>query len=229
MNIFFKCFGKFKSFYNDPVPFKSKKDEFTFMFSGMSIIIVIFGITIFYFIKEYVLKGFYEYVAVGIIIAFIILIYFFTQILKNIIDKSQTKNNEPRANENKEVGTKIITDEEKLKSFFNEGKFEEFKAKAIANNILDKNFKWIFDDNQKYPTYFYHYLVERDIIKRNKTEFTIKAYVELTNKIFGLETDKSMYSKPKYIPKFNNNKEINLKVDSEYLDLMIFEVLAGVQ
>ncbi|GEJ39389.1 hypothetical protein KU06062659_950002 [Flavobacterium psychrophilum] len=61
MNTFSKRLDKFKSFYNNPNPFKNKADEFTFMLSGITLIIVIFGIIIYFFIKEYIIKGIFEY------------------------------------------------------------------------------------------------------------------------------------------------------------------------
>ncbi|ELY1993128.1 hypothetical protein SL054_002498, partial [Flavobacterium psychrophilum] len=73
MNTLSKRLDKFKSFYNNPNPFKNKADEFIFMFSGISLIIVIFGIIIYFFIKEYIIKGIYEYVSLAIVTFSIIL------------------------------------------------------------------------------------------------------------------------------------------------------------
>ncbi|EKT3957192.1 hypothetical protein RYR30_001362 [Flavobacterium psychrophilum] len=224
MNTLSKRLDKFKSFYNNPNPFKNKADEFIFMFSGISLIIVIFGIIIYFFIKEYIIKGIYEYVSLAIVTFSIILAYFFFQVLKKIIDKSQTKNSSPKVNEKEELDLESMTDEEKFISFFNEGLFEEFKTKAIENKILDENLKWIFDSNRKYPVYFYHYLIERGVIKQNKQNFSIKAYVLLTNEIFDLKTDVTMYSRAEYKPSFDENGKINIKADFEYKQFMIFDI-----
>lgn len=224
MNIFSKYLSKFKSFYYNPAPFKNKDDETKFMFLGIGLIITIFVIIIYYFTREYIMKEMYEYVALAIVTFSIILAYFFFQVLKKIIDKSQTKNSLPKVNEKEELDLESMTDEEKFKSFFNDGMFEEFKTKAIENKILDENLKWIFDSNRKYPVYFYHYLVERGVIKQNKQNFSIKAYVLLTNEIFDLKTDVTMYSRAEYKPSFDENGKINIKADFEYKKFMIFEI-----
>ncbi|SNB06319.1 hypothetical protein VT569_10940 [Flavobacterium psychrophilum] len=223
MNTLSKRLDKFKSFYNNPNPFKNKADEFIFMLSGISLIIVIFGIIIYFFIKEYIIKGIYEYVSLAIVTFSIILAYFFFQVLKKIIDKSQTKNSSPKVNEKEELDLESMTDEEKFISFFNEGLFEEFKTKAIENKILDENLKWIFDDNTKYPTYFYHYLVEKRFINKGKREFTIKAYAELTSKIFDIKVDHTMYSKTVFKPSFDKNEKNRITADIDYQPLLIFE------
>ncbi|SNB09688.1 conserved hypothetical protein [Flavobacterium psychrophilum] len=113
----------FKSFYNNPNPFKNKADGFTFRLSGISLIIFILRIIIDYFSKEYVIKGMYEYVALGIVTFSIILACifslslparFFSLILKNIFVKSQIKSLEPITSDTKESESKNISDEEKL-------------------------------------------------------------------------------------------------------------------
>ncbi|MCB6000070.1 hypothetical protein LIT63_10195 [Flavobacterium psychrophilum] len=232
MNVFSKRLDKFKSFYNNPNPFKNKADDFVFRFFGVSLIFVILRIIIDYFSKEYVIKGMYEYVALGIVTFSIILACFFSLILparffslilKNIFVKSQIKSLEPKINEREELDLESMTDEEKFISFFNEGLFEEFKTKAIENKILDENLKWIFDDNTKYPTYFYHYLVEKRFINKGKREFTIKAYAELTSKIFDIKVDHTMYSKTVFKPSFDKNEKNRITADIDYQPLLIFE------
>ncbi|AIG29401.1 hypothetical protein IA01_02480 [Flavobacterium psychrophilum] len=114
MNVFSKRLDKFKSFYNNPNPFKNKADDFVFRFFGVSLIFVILRIIIDYFSKEYVIKGMYEYVAFAIVQLSIILACFFSLILKNIFVKSQIKSLEPITSDTKESESKNISDEEKL-------------------------------------------------------------------------------------------------------------------
>ncbi|AIN72877.1 hypothetical protein FPG101_09165 [Flavobacterium psychrophilum FPG101] len=186
MNTLSKRLDKFKSFYNNPNPFKNKADEFVFRFFGVSLIFVILRIIIDYFSKEYVIKGMYEYVAFAIVQLSIILACFFSLILparffslilKNIFVKSQIKSLEPKINEREELDLESMTDEEKFISFFQDKSFNDFRNIAIENKIISESGKYIHSKTQRHLSVLIGKLFDNGIIiaTTNRKDFCLVA------------------------------------------------------
>lgn len=122
MNIISKYIKESISFYNNPNPFKTKNQEFNFLFYGISLVLVIMGTLLFYIIKGYLITGFYEYLTVSVAIMIFILIYFFSQKLKEIIEKNKSVKSELKIdiqqikieNVSKYIPTEEIVDEKKV-------------------------------------------------------------------------------------------------------------------
>lgn len=87
------------------------------------------------------------------------------------------------------------------KMFFIEDKFDFFLKSSIDNGIFDKDFNWLISDLHKYPVIFFHILNSKGILKQvGNGKNTIKKndFVEISNKLFDIKVDPSMYSKEQY-------------------------------
>ncbi len=112
--------------------------------------------------------------------------------------------------------------ETRFKEFFNEGKYEDFKSKAIEVGIINKELKWIYSNVNTDAVVLFNILNENDFIKPG---YILKSYHDISNKVFELNVDYTMYSRPnlkkflkehlsgsryeKFLVFFNDNKFFN--------------------
>lgn len=92
----------------------------------------------------------------------------------------------------------VISIEDKIKEFFFDDKYIDFKDKCIQNVLLDeRNLKWLSGVSNF--AVLYHKLKNNEFIKADKKIFTQKKFAALSNEVYKINSlDGSMISK--YVP-----------------------------
>jgi hypothetical protein len=92
----------------------------------------------------------------------------------------------------------VISIEDKIKDFFLDDKYTDFKEKCILNGLLDENsLEWL--SSVANFAVFFHKLKNNNFIKTDNKKYTQKKFAALSNEMFNINSiDGTMISK--YVP-----------------------------
>jgi hypothetical protein len=156
-------FNKTKTKFIDMITFKNEQDNGTLKTGSMVLIMVVLFVVVFYFGEIGFLKsnGVYKLVSLGITcggtLAFIL--YY------RLLIKETDRKNDNIGNYQKDITNNINEDRERLKSFFKDDTFEEFKRLSIEAGIISEQGKWIFKGIKRDYSILILKLIDSQIIK----------------------------------------------------------------
>jgi hypothetical protein len=176
-------FNKTKTKFIDMITFKNEQDNGTRKTGSMVLIMVLLFLNSFYFGEIGFLEsnGGYRLITLGITCGGILVFILYYRLL---IKETDSKNKNV-GNNQKDIVTNINEDRERLKSFFKDDTFEEFKSLSIEAGIISEQGKWIFKGIKRDYSILILKLIDSQIIKikdNHKKQFhkTFEEYFSVT-------------------------------------------------
>lgn len=152
----------------DMITFKNKPDDGTLKTGSMVLILVMLFLISFYFGEIGFLKsnGVYKLVALGITCGATLTFILYYKLL----NKETDSKNINIGNNQKDSTTNINEDRERLKIFFKEDTFEEFKRISIEEKMISEQGKCIFSSRKRDYSILILKLIDSKIIKISDNE-----------------------------------------------------------